>query len=143
VILRRATAEDTEPIARVEAHCSSTPWSTGAIDGALDQPTATCWVVEDPGVVAFMLGHHTAGVAEIHLIGVHPGHRRRGLATALVERATGDWRARGGVEAFLEVRADNLGALALYRALAWEGVGRRRRYYRDGVDAVVLRKALS
>jgi len=60
-----------------------------------------------------------------------------------VERATGDWRARGGVEAFLEVRADNLGALALYRALAWEGVGRRRRYYRDGVDAVVLRKALS
>ncbi|RYJ01809.1 MAG: ribosomal-protein-alanine acetyltransferase, partial [Acetobacteraceae bacterium] len=37
----------------------------------------------------------------------------------------------------------NAAALALYRAAGFEEVGRRRRYYADGDDALVMRRVLS
>jgi ribosomal-protein-alanine N-acetyltransferase len=43
----------------------------------------------------------------------------------------------------LEVRASNAPALSLYRALGFEELYRRARYYADtGEDAVVMRLAL-
>ena len=39
----------------------------------------------------------------------------------------------------LEVREDNAGALAFYAAGGFAEIDRRRRYYRDGATAVVLR----
>jgi ribosomal-protein-alanine N-acetyltransferase len=40
------------------------------------------------------------------------------------------------------VREDNAGALAFYAASGFTEVDRRRRYYRDGATAVVLRRGL-
>jgi ribosomal-protein-alanine N-acetyltransferase len=40
----------------------------------------------------------------------------------------------------LEVRADNCGALALYSGHGFREVGRRRRYYPDGSDAVLMER---
>ncbi|MFM2161616.1 MAG: hypothetical protein RLZZ383_1128, partial [Pseudomonadota bacterium] len=45
-------------------------------------------------------------------------------------------------EAFLEVRTDNSGAIALYEGDGWTSVGCRRGYYADGCDAWVMRRAL-
>jgi ribosomal protein S18 acetylase RimI-like enzyme len=42
----------------------------------------------------------------------------------------------------LEVAESNLHAILLYQALAYETVGRRPRYYRDGQDALVMVKVL-
>ena len=42
---------------------------------------------------------------------------------------------------FLEVRADNEAALALYGAEGFEAIDRRVGYYQpDGVDAIVMRR---
>jgi ribosomal-protein-alanine N-acetyltransferase len=38
----------------------------------------------------------------------------------------------------LEVRADNGPALAFYARTGFAEIHRRRRYYRDGTDAIVL-----
>ena len=51
-------------------------------------------------------------------------------------------RAAGAARCHLEVRLDNAGALALYHALGFEICGRRQGYYRDGSDALVLRRDL-
>ena len=42
-------------------------------------------------------------------------------------------------ELFLEVRADNPIAQALYDSLGFEQIGVRPRYYQHGVDAVLMR----
>ncbi|MEZ7898758.1 MAG: GNAT family N-acetyltransferase [Flaviflexus sp.] len=77
--------------------------------------------------------------AELLTISVRPSRRREGLAshiiTALLESA------EGAEACFLEVRASDDGARALYEGLGFVEVGRRRRYYRDD-DAVVMRKEL-
>jgi ribosomal-protein-alanine N-acetyltransferase len=54
-----------------------------------------------------------------------------------------DAARRGAREMFLEVAEGNAAARALYAGLGAAEAGRRRRYYPDGSDALVLRLALS
>ena len=59
------------------------------------------------------------------------------LLTALLDDAEGC----GTTHTLLEVRADNARALALYESLGFVPIGQRRRYYPDGGDALILRRA--
>ncbi|MEN0075727.1 MAG: ribosomal-protein-alanine acetyltransferase, partial [Paracraurococcus sp.] len=59
------------------------------------------------------------------------------LAAALAGAA-----APGAAAMFLEVAAGNAPAQALYAGQGFAEVGRRRRYYADGSDALVLRRDL-
>jgi ribosomal-protein-alanine N-acetyltransferase len=47
------------------------------------------------------------------------------------------------VEVLLEVRADNPRAQALYVRFGFEQIHVRRRYYRDGTDALIMRLTLT
>jgi ribosomal-protein-alanine N-acetyltransferase len=83
-----------------------------------------CWVLPD--------GVH------IVTLGVDPAHRRRGLGAILVMRAV-DLALEVGAPALrLECRASNAAAQALYRRFGFAVVGRRRRYYRDKEDALLM-----
>ena len=77
-----------------------------------------------------------AGEVQILEVATHPSARREGVG-GLVVRAACD-RCTGG-DAFLEVRATNSAALGLYRKLGFDEEGRRRGYYNDGEDAVLMR----
>ena len=72
-------------------------------------------------------------------IAVRPSARRSGWARRLLAVCVEQWRRDGVVEAFLEVRASNAPAIGLYRSAGWIEVGRRRQYYPDGEDALVMR----
>jgi ribosomal-protein-alanine N-acetyltransferase len=50
---------------------------------------------------------------------------------------------RGAGALFLEVAGANAAARALYARMGFRDVGRRRRYYADGTDALVMRAALN
>jgi ribosomal-protein-alanine N-acetyltransferase len=50
--------------------------------------------------------------------------------------------ARGAAAMFLEVSDRNAAARALYAAAGFAKAGRRKRYYADGADALVLRADL-
>ena len=92
----------------------------------------------------FALTRTLAGESELLTLAVHPDHQRRGIARGLLS----DWIAaiQPQVEtAFLEVAADNHGALALYQSAEFSRSGLRKAYYaRDGapaVDAVLMSRA--
>jgi ribosomal protein S18 acetylase RimI-like enzyme len=59
------------------------------------------------------------GVGAIQNLGVVPGHRGRGLGTALLLQALHGFRRAGLGRAFLEVTAQNDGAIRLYRRLGF------------------------
>lgn len=94
----------------------------------------------------FAIGRAAADEAELLTIAVAPGARRKGIGRRLLAEFETGARARGAVEAFLEVAADNAPARGLYNAAGWFQVGLRRAYYRrpDGtrLDALVMRTAL-
>ena len=81
--------------------------------------------------------------AELELLLVHPGWRRRGLGRLLSQYWL-RWAERAGaMDAVLEVRASNRAAQSLYGELGFQTEGRRTKYYHQPEeDALLMRKAL-
>jgi [ribosomal protein S18]-alanine N-acetyltransferase len=80
--------------------------------------------------------------AEILNIETSSSHRRRGLAQDLLVQAF-DWARQNQRQAiWLEVRASNAGAIALYVKMGFEQISVRSRYYSDGEDALVMKYTL-
>ena len=85
------------------------------------------------------------GVDEAHLldITVAPAHQRQGWGRWMLQALIGWAREQGAACVWLEVRASNTPARALYTAMGWQAVGVRRGYYPDGAhrreDAIVMR----
>ncbi len=71
-------------------------------------------------------------------LAVEAGHRRRGIATALVLHALSLARDRGAERAVLEVRASNNAAQRLYEGLGFRQVALRARYYSNPIEDAVL-----
>ncbi len=83
-----------------------------------------------------------SGQADIQTIAVVPEARRGGLGRVLMLTLVAEARQRGATELFLEVRADNPGAQALYASLGFVSLAVRPRYYQGGIDAVVMRLSI-
>ena len=144
--VRPATPADTLVVAALEQeNLGVDAWSEALVaDGiAGGLPTISYLVAEHEGVV---VGHAVASVvadiAELQRLAVASTQRRSGLATALLDAVVSRAREAGADRLLLEVREDNAGALAFYAARGFVEVDRRRRYYRDGTTAVVLRRGL-
>lgn len=127
-MIRAGTPADVPAIAAIQSESSWRPEEFLAYE---------LTVLEAESVVAYAVTRTVApGEHELLEIAVDAAQRRRGhaerlLAHLLIAQA-GDW--------FLEVRASNVAAQALYRKLGFTAVGRRAGYY-AGEDAIVLRRS--
>ncbi|MCW2775525.1 MAG: ribosomal protein S18P -alanine acetyltransferase [Nocardioides sp.] len=148
--IRPATPDDVEAIADLELdNLGADAWSEGLVREGVtgNLPTITYLVAEVDGrdgkrVVGHATASIVADIAELQRIAVDADHRRTGLASALLD-AVVEAAERGGADRLLlEVREDNAGAIAFYAARDFIEIDRRRRYYRDGTTAVVLRRSL-
>lgn len=133
---------DVEPVLKLEARCfPEDPWSRHMLEEELRRPGGLFLVREEEGRVAGMaIGWRILDELHVLHVGVDPRLRRRGLGRALME---GLEAAAGPVEvSWLEVRTDNAAAIGLYAGMGYRHVAVRPRYYGDGCDALVLRKAM-
>ncbi len=98
-----------------------------------------------PKPAAFLLGQRLHEDLEIFDIVVCAQQRRQGLARGLLRHAAQEGHP-APKRLLVEVAADNLPALALYRAVGFEQTGRRPQYYRrPGApyeDALLLEQRL-
>nr|WP_100366065.1 ribosomal protein S18-alanine N-acetyltransferase [Diaminobutyricimonas aerilata] len=88
---------------------------------------------------AGLLAPRGTGDGDIQTIAVAPHVRRQGLGRELFAALLAEARERGVERVFLEVRADNPNAQALYESFGFERIAVRPRYYRGGIDAVIMR----
>ena len=82
-------------------------------------------------------------IADVQTIAVVPEFEGRGIGSAILTELIEEARRRGAVEVLLEVREDNPRAQALYVRFGFEQIHVRRRYYRDGTDALIMRLTLT
>ena len=115
-------------------------WGADAMALQLELPGV--FVLFDPRG-AMVMARVSADEAEILTLAVLPDQRRQGLARTLLQAAARDAAALGAATLFLEVATRNAAARALYAASGFEQVGRRRGYYADGDDALVLCRSLT
>ena len=122
-----------------------TPRAWNAAEFAEYRADPNVLVCESP--FGFLVCRVVGDQAEILTLAVHPDARRKGEARALLSEVEALAQARGAREIFLEVRADNLAAKALYDSAGYVAAGYRKNYYqaagRRSSSAIVLKKLLS
>jgi [ribosomal protein S18]-alanine N-acetyltransferase len=116
------------------------------LDAEAQLPHARFWVVYNDLIarpVAYALVWLLGDEVEIVDLATLPEWRRKGAASELLRALELRYQLAGVGALYLEVRADNLAAIALYTQLGWQQTRVRRRYYADGQDAYDMRKALA
>ena len=97
------------------------------------------WTADLDGFLAgFLIGRIVADEFEILNMAVSRAYRRSGIGSRLLESALESSRIAGSARAYLEVRASNGPAIALYAHHGFTECGRRAGYYRDPVEDAVL-----
>jgi len=142
MLIREMEFGDVEPAAAIEAEGSLTPWDAkGLLTWMLRDDTVFLVAEEDGeavGVCGLLL---IPWESEVTNVTVKEAFRRKGIGGALLKEAFERAKARGVREAYLEVRESNAPAVALYKKLGFEAVGRRRNYYTEPVEDAILMKA--
>jgi len=147
--IRSAERADLLEIHRIEQSVFPQPWPFSALESYLgeagflvaetdddDVPTVAGYVVADT------VPNHGTPLGHVKDIAVREDHRREGIASALLERAISVLAATGAGSAKLEVRAENEGAIRLYRQFDFEHRKTIPNYYSNGEDALVMVRVL-
>ena len=140
--------EDLPEVLAIEVASFPHPWTEEMFENELARRDVSQILVArlaDAGTSPPLAGYVCVWVvgdeAHINNIAVDPRWRRRGIATALLDAALDHGRVRGARRAFLEVRASNLAAQALYQQFGFQPAGVRKNYYDHPVeDAVIMRR---
>ncbi len=145
-------ASDLPAVLHVEERAYSVPWTEGIFRDCL-RVRYFCMVAElaaTPGIDAPLggndqiIGHAVMSVAagECHVLNVcvHPDLHNRGIGRRMLRRLLALARRQEADTAFLEVRASNVAAIALYYSEGFDEVGLRRGYYPVAIDDTVNRE---
>jgi len=92
-------------------------------------------------LAGYVVGRLAADELHINNVAVRPLYRRNGLGTALLLKVLQAARGFNASRAFLEVRAGNAAAQALYERCGFTTVGRRRNYYSSPPDDALVMAA--
>jgi ribosomal-protein-alanine N-acetyltransferase len=141
---RRLKLRDLSAIEQIERASYPTPWSRSMFAGELAKPSSICLGAFDGDtgrLTAYLIISRYVDAWHVMNLAVAHEHRRRGIATRLMERlfemTAGDGR-RGYT---LEVRVSNEAAIKLYESLGFRARGIRRGYYTDNrEDALIMWK---
>ena len=143
--IRPMMVDDLPAVLAVENRAYSHPWSEGILRDCL-RVGYSCWVCE---LGDALIGHAVMSIAlgEAHLLNlcIHPDRQRQGTGRRLLHRMLRVASERQADTLFLEVRASNIAARALYEDEGFGEIGQRRDYYPADCgreDAIVYAKAL-
>ncbi len=114
-------------------------WGADAFAMQLALPGVFGLLDESGGV---LLARVATDEVELLTLAVVPTARRQGIGRGLLNAAMRQAALHGAQTMVLEVSETNEPARALYGAAGFVAVGRRKRYYADGTDALILRAAL-
>ncbi|MFD5276635.1 ribosomal protein S18-alanine N-acetyltransferase [Pseudarthrobacter sp. NPDC058362] len=120
-------------------------WPLQMFVDELSQPETRSYVVAEgaSGIVGYAGLMCIEPIADVQTIAVVPESEGRGIGSTLLAALIAEARQRRAADVLLEVRADNPRAQQLYLRFGFEQIHVRPRYYRDGVDALIMRLQLS
>lgn len=153
--MRAMTLEDVDAVLAIEQAVQAYPWTRGNFIDALGHGYI-CRVEEDGGEIrGYAVLMPLLDEAELLNIGVAEAQQRRGLGRAMLlemldmacewgrqaKPPIGGCSQKNMLRVFLEVRASNAAALALYRSSGFREIGVRRGYYQNSSgseDAITM-----
>ena len=139
--------ESLKQLAKIEKLCFPCDfWSEISFYEALYNPACAIFAAYDKSfseICGYGVLYTAADEGDIANIAVLPHMRKRGLGKAILQKMLEQAKEKGAERLFLEVRESNEGAGALYEAVGFEKIGKRRNYYiNPREDAVIMEKTL-
>jgi len=132
--------EDLEAVLDIESASFSRPWTRRHFLDEMGSPCGlpTVALTADLVVAGYLCLKQVLDEAEILDVAVSGNLRGQGVGRILVEGALDACRGRGVSVVSLEVGVGNVEAIALYRRIGFREVGRRKKYYDNGEDAILM-----
>ncbi len=141
---RELHPEDAEQLFAIDHRATPYPWTLQHFFNGLQRDEFGWGLESDGQLAAFALFNQVLDESTLLNVAVDPPFQRRGLAAHLLSFAISALRERGAIRCLLEVRASNLGAIALYQKMGFALDGYRRNYYPtlDGREDALLMSML-
>lgn len=143
--IRPMTADDLDGVLALEAASFPDPWSRSLYEHELNDNRLSRYRVVVPVEAEAsrkVIGHGGwmlfGEEAHILTIAVRPELRGQGIGRWLLLHLLNEAREASCTGVVLEVRPSNAAALRLYERLGFAVIGRRKRYYPDKENALVL-----
>ena len=145
--VRPLTVSQIEECWRLDQRCfvDGEAYSRDTFEYLLTAPESVAYrvVMQNGAMAGFVIGllepDHTG---HITTIGIAPEHRRRRLASALMQTIESGFLRRDVRIVRLEVRSSNLSAQKLYQSLGYSVTQRLPKYYSNGGDGLLMVKSL-
>jgi [ribosomal protein S18]-alanine N-acetyltransferase len=143
--VRPMRPRDLPRVMEIEEAAYTTPWSEDTFRGLLRRSDTSLLVADvNDAIAGYAVFWAVLDQGELGNIAVADEFRRRGIATRLLESVLEVARDRTVREVFLEGRASNAHARALYEKHGFAEVDRRPGYYTGPIeDALVMRVRLN
>nr|WP_159466520.1 ribosomal protein S18-alanine N-acetyltransferase [Scandinavium goeteborgense] len=113
----------------IEQRAHAFPWSEQTLASNQGERYLNLQLTVDGEMAAFAITQIVLDEATLFNIAVDPAYQRRGLGRELLEQVIDEVEKRGVVTLWLEVRASNVAAIALYESLGFNEATIRRNYY--------------
>lgn len=141
--IRQCARRDVENIQQILVEApEAAAWSAAAVDEALNCDERLFLVADiEAELAGFAVARLITDEAEILNFAVKRAYRRCGVGRRLLEKLFRQLRELGATKVFLEVRESNAAAIAFYRKLGFESVGRRPSYYQQPDEAAIIMQA--
>ena len=138
--IRAAAADESGILAAIDAqHPYSAHWSEAQIQGETVHSAGRVLVAEiDEKITGFIAFRSAGGVGEILNLAVDRAALRQQTGTSLVQAALAQMRTEGTEEVALEVNENNLPAQGLYLKTGFKVLGRRKKFYNNTTDALIM-----
>jgi [ribosomal protein S18]-alanine N-acetyltransferase len=142
VDFRRLELRDLSAIEKIERASYRTPWSRSMFAGELAKPSSLSLGAFDPAtgeLLGYLIISRYVDAWHVMNLAVAPKHRRKRIATGLLERLFDVTAGEGHRGYTLEVRVSNDVAIKLYEQAGFRPRGVRRGYYTDNrEDALIM-----
>src|SRR5207248_5229048 len=139
---RRLELLDLNAIEEIERSSYRTPWSRSMFEGELAKPSSVSLGALDPdtgALLGYLIISRYVDAWHVMNVAVAPDHRRRKIASMLLERLFELTAGEGQRGYTLEVRVSNDVAIRLYERAGFKPRGIRRGYYTDNrEDALIM-----
>lgn len=146
-VIRDFKAEDFETLWRIDQECfpPGISYSRPELKAYIRHRGSFTLIASDTekqNIGGFLVAHG-GPIGHIVTIDVIAAARRSGVGSLLLRSAEEKLQAAGSRAVGLETAVDNTSALAFYKRHGYSVIRTWPRYYSNGVDALVLRKALA
>jgi len=119
-------------------------WTAKRVAASIAAPNVNVLVARSDGrIVGFAIMRYGDDDAHLDLLAVAPQHRRRGVATQLLEWLEKCASVAGTFRIALEVRASNRGAQLFYERMGYRTLGPLPDYYQGREGALRMGRDLS